>query len=454
MLFACTVAVAFDTSASTAQPTAPESWPIGSGDLPDPHIVRGVERWWVFGTNSGGQLVPTQSSNDLLNWKTEADALARVPAWGTGEIWAPAVEFLDGRWVMYFTDKSNSSRNPHRCIGIAISSSPGGPYQPFDLPLACDAARGGHIDASLFRDDQGVNWLLYKNDDPSRNGLPVIRSRQLRADGLAFTAPETALVGADAPWEAGVNENPSMVTGPDGRLHLFWSGNDWRTSSYSMGHAVCSSPSGPCVEDKDPWLIGLPGGSGGGSVTAILDGTKNDVALLTIHRWKRAEGYERGGFRAAELLTVAFNQSRPRIVGASIDRLGPFAETCDGRLSTIVGSAGNDRIRGTQWDDVITAGSGNDRVTAGAGNDTVCGGAGNDWLNGGRNNDTIVGNSGDDTLKGDAGRDALIGGAGDDLLFGGKHRDRLNGGDGADELRGGSGDDRCSTDKVDLINKC
>ncbi len=347
---------------------------------------------------------------------------------------------------MYFTDKSNNPRNQHRCIGLAISSTPDGPFQPFDLPLACDRTRGGHIDASFFRDTDGNNWLLYKNDDPTRNGLPVIRSRPLSADGLAFTGPETALVAADAPWEAGVNENPSMITGPDGRLHLFWSGNDWRTSSYSMGHAVCSSPSGPCKEDEGAWLTGLAGGSGGGSFSPILQGTKSDIALLTIHRWQRAEGYGNGGHRSAELLTVAFNQSLPRTVNATVERLGPFAETCGGWLSTIVGTPGDDRIRGTKGNDVITAGSGDDRVFANAGHDIICGGAGDDLLNGGRGNDAIQGDDGNDTLKGNTGRDGLAGGPGNDLLIGGKHRDQLVGGTGNDRLRGGLGNDLCTAE--------
>ena len=454
LLSAAPPSAAHQSDDQAAQQAVRESWPIGSGDLPDPHIVRGVERWWVFGTNSGGQLVPTRSSNDLLNWRAERDSLAKTPAWGTGEIWAPAVTNIGGRWVMYFTDKFNDPRSPHRCIGLAISSSPGGPFQPFDLPLACDPKRGGHIDPSLYLDADGTPWLLYKNDDPTRDGLPVIRSRQLRPDGLAFAAAETALVAADAPWEAGVNENPSMVTGPDGRLHLFWSGNDWRTSSYSMGHAVCEGPAGPCVEDDGPWLTGLPGGSAGGSVTPILDGTGDEVSLLTLHRWERAEGYENGGFRSAVLRTVAFDQSTPRVVPATIDRLGPFAQTCRGQLATIVGTAGDDQLRGTRFRDVVSAGAGDDRVSGGVGRDLICGDDGDDALTGGRGSDSLWGGDGDDTLKGENGSDELSGGPGKDLLAGGKGSDNLTGGRGADTLNGGGGEDVCHSGGTDRTRNC
>ncbi len=106
--------------------------------------------------------------------------------------------------------------------------------------------------------------------------------------------------------------------------------------------------------------------------------------------------------------------------------------TCAGKLTTIVGSEGNDTIRGTTAADVITAGTGADLIKGLAGNDVVCGGAGKDRMVGGKGNDKLLGEGGKDTLKGGPGKDKLKGGPGADTLKGGPGKDKLKGGPGKD----------------------
>jgi Ca2+-binding RTX toxin-like protein len=100
---------------------------------------------------------------------------------------------------------------------------------------------------------------------------------------------------------------------------------------------------------------------------------------------------------------------------------------------TIVGTAGDDRIRGS---------SGNDVICGLGGEDVVAGGGGRDLIDGGDGNDRLTGASGADVLVGLRGRDRLAGGTGRDGAGGGQGRDRVRGGAGADRLYGGSGNDR------------
>jgi uncharacterized delta-60 repeat protein len=108
----------------------------------------------------------------------------------------------------------------------------------------------------------------------------------------------------------------------------------------------------------------------------------------------------------------------------------PNVQRCAGRRATIVGTAGNDTLRGTPRADVIVALGGNDRISARGGNDVVCGGRGNDRLAGG------------------AGADRLHGGHGRDVLAGGPGRDRLNGGPQRDRCLGGAARDRATACEV------
>lgn len=117
---------------------------------------------------------------------------------------------------------------------------------------------------------------------------------------------------------------------------------------------------------------------------------------------------------------------------------------------TMLGGAGQDRIRGGDDDDTILGGLGRDRIRAGGGADYVSGGAANDYLDGqggrdrigaGAGNDTAYGLDGSDYLSGGTGRDYLEGGRGYDVIDGGVGADLISGGTEDDRLRGGLGDD-------------
>jgi 3',5'-cyclic AMP phosphodiesterase CpdA len=126
-----------------------------------------------------------------------------------------------------------------------------------------------------------------------------------------------------------------------------------------------------------------------------------------------------------------------------IPRAEGGAARCAGRRATIVGTSGDDRIKGTKKRDVIVTGKGRDRVSAKGGKDRICTGSGRDRVRAGGRKDLARGGKGRDTLGGQGAGDRLGGGKGRDSLRGGRGRDRLNGGPGKDRLRGGKGRDNC-----------
>jgi Ca2+-binding RTX toxin-like protein len=109
---------------------------------------------------------------------------------------------------------------------------------------------------------------------------------------------------------------------------------------------------------------------------------------------------------------------------------------CHGRRAKIVGTDGDDRLRGTPKRDVIWGGLGDDEIVASLGNDLVCGGPGSDLLHGGRGNDKVDGGPGSaDIVVGDLGDDELFGGPGDaDEVAGSLGIDIINGGPGSSDL--------------------
>ena len=127
--------------------------------------------------------------------------------------------------------------------------------------------------------------------------------------------------------------------------------------------------------------------------------------------------------------------------------------TCWGRTPTIVGTPGNDTIRGsTPRSDVIHGLGGNDIIILSPdyeedAGDWVCGGTGVDYLKGSLGPDHLRGGDGRDYVDGWVGADIAEGSAGHDRVQdcegeNGIEDDILRGGPGADVLCSQWGDDR------------
>jgi Ca2+-binding RTX toxin-like protein len=131
----------------------------------------------------------------------------------------------------------------------------------------------------------------------------------------------------------------------------------------------------------------------------------------------------------------------------AVDAAIAAAPKCLGQAATIVGTAGDDQLRGTGGDDVIVGLGGLDQIFGEAGDDIICGGPitprsdieGNPLpqvLGGGPGADRIAGGEGFDELYGYEGNDVLFGRAGYDVLYAEEGSGRLFGGPGDDILSG------------------
>jgi Ca2+-binding RTX toxin-like protein len=125
-------------------------------------------------------------------------------------------------------------------------------------------------------------------------------------------------------------------------------------------------------------------------------------------------------------------------------------DACIGTFNTIMGTADDDILMGTNGRDLIFGLKGNDIIIGANGDDCLVGGDGNDTIEGQNGNDVIEGGQGDDELHGDNGDDAINGGDGNDRVLGDNGDDGFDCGAGSDNGSGGNGNDtnagnRCET---------
>jgi Ca2+-binding RTX toxin-like protein len=109
--------------------------------------------------------------------------------------------------------------------------------------------------------------------------------------------------------------------------------------------------------------------------------------------------------------------------------------------AVIVGTPGDDVLRGTNDAERISARAGNDLVYARDGSDDIRAGIGNDGVRAAGGADLAYGGRGNDLVAGGDGPDRLYGGSDSDQVNGGNGSDRAAGNKGPDDVRGGHGDD-------------
>lgn len=211
---------------------------------------------------------------------------------------------------------------------------------------------------------------------------------------------------------AGTHKDVSLSGGKGNDVLTGGDGNDILTGDEGADQLIGGDGNDVLFFDASDTTIS----GGAGHDTAIAQGTSGVTLDLVANGIEAAQGTE-----AADHFDGGMENSH---VAVSLD-----------------GKAGDDTLRGSGGDDLLSGGDGNDHLESSKGDDTLSGGAGNDKLFGHSGDDVLHGEEGNDKLVGSWGDDVLIGGKGNDTLQGGGHDDYLDGGVENDTLDAGNGDD-------------
>ncbi len=326
---------------ATAPAASAANWaPVHAGDFPDPSVLQWNGTYYAFATQNfaaPSQTINIQvsSSPDGVHWaQSSSDALPQLPGWAQeGNTWSPSVAYdsTSNDFVMYYAATEASTGD--QCIGVATApaTSPLGPYTDSSpAPAVCqnglDAGGGtvdngnygGSIDPEIFTDpSSGHSWLLWKNDgnhialgQTSIWSVPLTSSLE-----PVYGASPSLLLNDDRAWQGGIIEGPDMYFKPGsggggGTYYLFYSGGVYGTTTYAIGWATCSGPSGPCTDapTSNPVLTSSAGmsGPGGPDVFALPSGQP----VTAFAAWQgSAIGYLSCGIRPMYLADLTFDAS-------------------------------------------------------------------------------------------------------------------------------------------------
>lgn len=239
-----------------------------AGSVADPSVVDAGDGGRDFHLYATGSQFPIWRSPDLVHWTGIGTAFTERPGWtvrsGNWHPWAPAAIRTPAGFVLYYTARHGTLPARPHCVGVAVSSVPGGPFIDLGpltaadggaagLPIGCGDDTGyGNIDPAPFVDADGRAYL-YVSTDRRRDGSggsvlePTISVIPLTDDLLHAAGPRTPLLKGGHGWELSrgqpLVENPWMER-RGSRCFLFYSGGDWR-GAYGMGYATAGSPTGP-----------------------------------------------------------------------------------------------------------------------------------------------------------------------------------------------------------------
>lgn len=201
--------------------------PIIKGHYADPDIACFNNRYYIYPTTDGGNswegpYFKVFSSDDLKEWTDEGIILRMSDVEWSGGVygWAPAIETKNGKYYFYYSGNKN--------IGVAIGSSPVGPFTDLGRPLVGSEEYSGQtIDPDVFIDDDGTPYLYWGNQYLYAARL---KNNMVELDGTAINI--TPKNYGEAP----------CVFKRKGIYYFTWSRDDTRSPEYHVRYGKSLSP--------------------------------------------------------------------------------------------------------------------------------------------------------------------------------------------------------------------
>ncbi|ORY69111.1 glycosyl hydrolase [Pseudomassariella vexata] len=232
---------------------------ILAGFNADPNIAVFGNTYYIYPTTDGdpgwnAKDFYVWSSKDLVQWSrsekpiltfNQANTDPEVPKvpWANNDAWAPTIIERSGKYYFYFSGNNTAySDDVQKTIGVAVASSPTGPFVPQAKAMIYNneaVTATVAIDPAAFLDPVSGKYYLFWGNNKALYA-------ELNDDMLSIKQDTLAAVAWDGtfPAENEYFEAPFMVY-RDGLYHFTYSIDDTRSVNYRVGYATSSKISGP-----------------------------------------------------------------------------------------------------------------------------------------------------------------------------------------------------------------
>lgn len=214
--------------------------PVINESLPDPTVIKADDGYFYLYATENIRNVPIYRSENLVDWRRVGTAFTdrtRPQMVPRGNIWAPDINLINGKYVMYYS-KSTWGGEWECGIGVATADRPSGPFTDVGkLFISSEIGVQNSIDPFYIEEDDGSKYLFWG----SFRGIYGI---QLSDDGLSIKP------GAQKVQIAGTLTEGTYIYKHDGYYYLFGSAGtccEGLNSTYRVMVARSESLMGPYV---------------------------------------------------------------------------------------------------------------------------------------------------------------------------------------------------------------
>ncbi len=221
--------------------------PVIDQSLPDPTIVQTQDGEFYLYATENIPNVPIYRSRNLVDWTYVGTAFTDEtrPQWNSeAHIWAPDINYVDGRYVLYYA-KSTWGGEWECGIGVATAEKPEGPFTDHGpLFISKELNTQNSIDPDFVEED-GRKFLFWG----SFRGIWYI---ELSADGLKLKD------GAEPTLVSGTFMEAVYIHRHNGYYYMFGSAGsccEGENSTYHVTVGRSESLFGPYVDRQSRLLL-------------------------------------------------------------------------------------------------------------------------------------------------------------------------------------------------------
>ncbi len=227
---------------SSAQNPTHYTNPVINRSAPDPTVIRHADGTYYLYATENVRNLPIFKSQNLVDWELVGTAFtdeSRPQMVPDGAIWAPDIQIIDGRYVLYYS-KSRWGGEWECGIGVAVADSPEGPFtDKGPLFISNEIGVQNSIDPFYYADgdDKYLFWGSFR-------GIYAIR---LSDDGLSV------MEGAKPIQIAGTLTEGTNIYPHDGYYYLIGSAGtccEGERSTYRVVMARSKDLLGPYVDKE------------------------------------------------------------------------------------------------------------------------------------------------------------------------------------------------------------
>lgn len=298
--------------------------PVLDKSFADPTIIRAAGNYYAYATqakvNDSLWNIQVASSGNLKHWQLEGDALPQKPSWAdsTQDFWAPHVLYDSSlkKYVLFYSAESDDTATG-KCISVAYSNYPAGPFIDKGTPLICGEGFV-NIDPMAFIDPETGKKFLYWG-----SGFGPIRVQEMSNDWQSFfpgsQAKAVIYPGKEKAYTILIEG--AWLDYENGTYFLYYSGDNCcgDKANYAVMVAKADNPLGPfkrlgetnatgssvILEKDSTWLA--PGHN-----SVFRD--EKGKAWIAYHAIKRSEiNGSKGEKRAFCILPLLYKNGWPQI---------------------------------------------------------------------------------------------------------------------------------------------